>query len=122
MGISEQAKSIASDNLSEEDIAKIYAEVAASAERQATNQPKISEDYLERLKVKFLDTRPVQTDAITAGNGHVAEQTNALITNSQSRAIAGESQALSVKDFEQLIYANVSYIIHFTTTEIIAKY
>lgn len=108
MTILEQVKSIASDNLSEEDIAKIYAEVAASAERQATHQPKISEDYLQRLKVKFLDTRPVQTDAIAAGNSHVAEQTNALILDNQSRAVAGEGQALSAKDFEQLIYANVS--------------
>lgn len=95
--------------MNEEDIASIYKELAAPI----PVKPKISNDYLEKLRIKFLDTRQQQQQI-------GQDQQAALLTQLPSDATAEASkdapattattaelvQNLSVQDFEQLIYAN----------------
>ncbi|CAO3628432.1 unnamed protein product [Mucor fragilis] len=102
-------KSASFERVNEEDIASIYKELAAPI----PVKPKISNDYLEKLRIKFLDTRQQQQQI-------GQDQQAALLTQLPSDATAEASkdapattattaelvQNLSVQDFEQLIYAN----------------
>ncbi|KAK4516309.1 uncharacterized protein ATC70_011279 [Mucor velutinosus] len=96
------------ERVNEEDIASVYKELAAPI----PVKPKISSDYLEKLRIKFLDTRQQQQQI-------GGDQQAALLAQLPSDASAETSkdaptttttaetvQSLTVQDFEQLIYAN----------------
>ncbi|KAI8384179.1 hypothetical protein BD560DRAFT_385227 [Blakeslea trispora] len=88
------------EKVDDQEIAAIYKELAAPI----PVKPKISPNYLESLRLKFLDTRPLveahETPALTDGS---VTQPNALINEEEKKKAM---QDLSVEDFEQLIYAN----------------
>ncbi|KAG1113067.1 hypothetical protein G6F42_014564 [Rhizopus arrhizus] len=99
-------KSASFERVDEEDIASIYKELAAPI----PVKPKISTDYLEKLRIKFLDTRQQQQIgedqqlAQLPSDTHVEASKDAPATTATTTAeTAGH---LSIQDFEQLIYAN----------------
>lgn len=74
-------------------------------------QPKISLDYIEKLRVKFLDTRPTLAKPIASGEStnSPTAQTNSLIAaaDGQNGLTSNSKTTLSAKEYDQLIYANV---------------
>ncbi|KAG2198421.1 hypothetical protein INT47_008998, partial [Mucor saturninus] len=96
-----KTKNASFERIDEQDIALIYNELAAPM----PIRPKISSDYLEKLKIKFLDTRsneqletPVPVAQLTSGNS---------VTQTDDNVPAPTGlQDLTLTDFEQLIYAN----------------
>lgn len=81
-------------------------------------QPKISADYIENLRVKFLDTRPAAAKAIaqaSSGDASASSVTSSLIQAADKQdALTGHSdKTMTAKDFDQLLYANVRCDIHF---------
>jgi hypothetical protein len=80
-------------------------------------QPKISADYIEKLRVKFLDTRPAAAKAIAQGSSSEtstsSETSNLIQAAGQQDALTGHSEkTMTAKDFDQLLYANVRRDIH----------
>lgn len=74
-------------------------------------RPKISSDYLENLRVKFLDTRNHQLENTSAVTAQLASSSSTAdaATTKEIPAIPDEkppTAGFSVQDFEQLIYAN----------------
>ncbi|KAF7723845.1 hypothetical protein EC973_001570 [Apophysomyces ossiformis] len=94
--------------LEEEEVAAVYSELSAAAKAR----PKISSDYLEKLRVRFLDTRelrqqqlPEPMKAIEAGSTETPiVEANATMTEQPEEPPKPEN--LSVADYEQLIYIN----------------
>lgn len=75
-------------------------------------QPKISADYIENLRVKFLDTRPAAAKAIAQGSSRetsTSSETSSIIqAATQQDALTGHNEKImTAKDFDQLLYANV---------------
>lgn len=68
-------------------------------------RPKISNDFLEKLRVKFLDTR---SHELESGETHILpsglseEESNELSTSNSDRSV----QEYKLEDFENLIYVN----------------
>ncbi|GAA5812362.1 hypothetical protein MFLAVUS_005814 [Mucor flavus] len=97
-----KTKNASFERVDEQDIAAIYKEISAPI----PIRPKISPDYLENLRLKFLDTRsteqlqtPVTVSQLTSG-----EPVTQI--NDQPIVAAPTMQDLTLTDFEQLIYAN----------------
>ncbi|CAO3674857.1 unnamed protein product [Umbelopsis ramanniana] len=104
-------KTTAGDNLTEEELSQIYSELTAASERQSVMQPKISADYIENLRVKFLDTRPAAAKAIAQGSSSetsTSSETSSIIqAATQQDALTGHNEKImTAKDFDQLLYAN----------------
>lgn len=81
--------------MSEDDVQALYKQVSA------TPQPRpkqIKSDYLENLRIKFLDTRP--TLQLPEG-----QKTEEYALTEKARE---QPSRLTVDDYAQLIYANVS--------------
>ncbi|GAN01022.1 conserved hypothetical protein [Mucor ambiguus] len=101
-------KSASFDKVDEEDIASIYKELAAPI----PVKPKISNDYLEKLRIKFLDTRQQQQQIEGDQQAALSAQLPSEASVEASKDVpattttAESVQSLSVQDFEQLIYAN----------------
>lgn len=108
------------------DIEAIYNDLAAKVPAMQ-QQPKIGADYLEKLRVKFLDTRPLRQlpsslEALEAPVQMTPENTtpsNAQMSTSSTDSVPVSVettqekttlQDVTVFDFEKLIYANVSTI------------
>ena len=81
------------DRLNEQDVQEVYEQV--SAERPVRRL--IAPDYLENLRVKFLDTRQ---EALPSGE----TSAEGLVSQQQPQSLSD----LSMKDYEKLIYVNVS--------------
>lgn len=80
------------------DAEEIYAQL--SAEPTTPVRRMVEPDYLEKLRVKFLDTRQsLQSEAATS-----QERDDALVSQDQS-----SSASLTSQDYEQLVYVNVSF-------------
>lgn len=74
---------------------EIYAQL--SAEPVSPVRRMVEPDYLEKLRVKFLDTRPsLQSEASQ-------ERDDALVNQDQT------TSSLTSQDYEQLVYVNVSH-------------
>ncbi|KAI8987618.1 hypothetical protein BDF20DRAFT_832530 [Mycotypha africana] len=97
--------------INDKDIAEIYKEVSAPI----GVRPKINTDYLEKLRIRFLDTRSNQIDRTTAPaqlpSSAALFQQQLKINDEDANKTAcpgGENsmQEYSLQDFEQLIYVN----------------
>ncbi|KAG0179224.1 hypothetical protein DFQ29_002348 [Apophysomyces sp. BC1021] len=105
----------------DQDVAAIYGELSAAT----LARPKISTDYLERLRVKFLDTRDLRQEqlpeAIKAIAAEPAEPTEPRESTESTESTASSDmesdktmttqqttslENISVDEFEQLIYVN----------------
>ncbi|CAO3628640.1 unnamed protein product [Cunninghamella blakesleeana] len=110
------------NKLEEKDIEAIYNDLSTIPN---IKQPKIKDDYLETLRIKFLDTRPLKQLLAEQQQRHqLIESTSSLIesnnsnnntsittTNDNNDMLTDEFNGFSLKDvttgdFEQLIYAN----------------
>lgn len=91
------------EKVNDQDIALIYKELAAATPMR----PKISTDYLENLRVKFLDTRQQQLQgaAQQALPGQQVDQQQQLPVDMVTQ---GEKslQDMTTEDFETLVYMN----------------
>ena len=86
-------------------------------------QPKISADYIEKLRVKFLDTRPAAAKAIAQGSSSetsTSSETSSIIqAATQQDALTGHNEKImTAKDFDQLLYANVRLDINLSTSKV----
>lgn len=68
-------------------------------------RPKISSDYLEKLRIRFLDTRSNEQLETPVSVAQLASGDAVTQTNENVPAPTG-FQDLTLTDFEQLIYAN----------------
>lgn len=68
-------------------------------------RPKISSDYLEKLKIKFLDTRSNEQLETALPVAQLTSGKSVTQTDHNISTPAG-FQDLTLTDFEQLIYAN----------------
>lgn len=85
--------------MDEQDIAAIYKEISAPI----PIRPKISSDYLENLRLKFLDTRSTQQLETPAALTQLPSTDDSVPV---ATAKPNSMQELTLTDFEQLIYAN----------------
>lgn len=90
----------------------MYAELTAPPPPRLA---KVGPDYLERLRVKFLDTRPLQLDdpkSVKALPAKTATEQDASATDNWQQdalqIIEKSPKTLVASDYEQLIYANVT--------------
>ncbi|ORX46818.1 hypothetical protein DM01DRAFT_1339470 [Hesseltinella vesiculosa] len=89
----------------------IYKELSAKPVQMS--QPHISPDYLEKLRVKFLDTRtmPAQLDqqdtpALPSGSTEMPSQDPTIDALTPDTTRSHLPEDVTIKDFEQLIYTN----------------
>ena len=93
------------EKIGDEEIAAIYKELSAPI----PTKPKISSDFLEKLSLRFLDTRPQQLppnkvqQLLPSGSNTTNDITEQL---TEQKASSSLSQNYTIKDFESLIYAN----------------
>ncbi|ORZ20406.1 hypothetical protein BCR42DRAFT_488925 [Absidia repens] len=112
--------------LTERDIEAIYNDLATTSNTQQQTQPKINADYLENLRVKFLDTRPLrqlrassteeftqyQNDvpshsiASTIESNQERTQPNLALISTEDEQAKTSLSDVTIHDFEQLIYVN----------------
>ncbi|KAG2225433.1 hypothetical protein INT45_010069, partial [Circinella minor] len=90
------------DQISEQDVQELYEQV--SAELPPRQQQLIAPDYLQSLRIKFLDTR--QQQEALASNGNEEKSVNSLISQQEQQQEPQSLNDLTMRDFEQLIYAN----------------
>ncbi|KAI8983494.1 hypothetical protein BDB01DRAFT_905963 [Pilobolus umbonatus] len=88
------------EQVNEEDIRAIYKEISTPI----PIKPKITPDYLEKLKIKFLDTRV--TPQLESEPLSVTSETQSTPDQPVTPTAESTIQNLSLKDFEQLIYVN----------------
>ncbi|CAO3592533.1 unnamed protein product [Absidia cylindrospora] len=114
------------EKLTERDIEAIYNNLATTSNIQQQTQPKIGADYLEKLRVKFLDTRPLQqlqasstedlaqyqndvpslSIANSIENNQVTTQPNSMLRSTEDEQAKTTLPDVTIHDFEQLIYVN----------------
>ncbi|KAG1505344.1 hypothetical protein G6F47_004064 [Rhizopus delemar] len=93
------------EKIGDEEIAAIYKELSAPI----PTKPKISSDFLEKLSLRFLDTRSQQLPSnkvqqlLPSGSNTTNDITEQL---TEQKASSSLSQNYTIKDFESLIYAN----------------
>ncbi|CEP14998.1 hypothetical protein [Parasitella parasitica] len=98
------------EKIDEQDVASIYKELSAPT----PVKPKISADYLAKLRIKFLDTRHLEEQhsavaQLPSSDAATEKSSDSLIADTTTTAATDASSNgfnLSVQDFEQLIYAN----------------
>ncbi|RCH79129.1 hypothetical protein CU098_003011, partial [Rhizopus stolonifer] len=91
------------EKVSDEEIAAIYKELSAPI----PTKPKISSDFLEKLKLRFLDTRQQQQLPVSEQIQLISsEGSNPIVEQGIDQEKPTTIQKYTVKDFESLIYAN----------------
>lgn len=98
------------------EIKSIYDSLSAFSE-PIHPRPKINTNFLENLRIKFLDTRGINDDELKALESNIAKQLQVMDGYENSSISVQEAEKgmvlVTEAEFSQLIYANVISIFFF---------